>query len=174
MRTVFAGLIILSSVAVGAADQGQPLNVKTGLWEVSRTMTRSGSMPIPPELLQRLSPEQRARLEERMKAQSGEQTKTTTYQTCLTKEELQEGPTFNEEKYQCSRNILNSTSSKIELRLTCEQEGINGNGTIQIEALSPESVKGSVHIVANGGGKTMNSNSSFSAKWIASSCAGMK
>ena len=174
MRTLFAALILLSSVALWAADQGQPLNVKTGLWEMSRTMTRSGSMPIPPELLQRLSPEQRARMEERMKAHSGEQTKTTTYQSCLTKEDLQEGPTFSEEKYQCSRNIVTSTSSKIEVHLTCEQEGMNGNATVQVEALSPESVKGSVQIVANGGGKTMNSNSNFTGKWIASSCAGMK
>lgn len=47
----------------------QPLNIKTGLWETTSTLKMSGDMPIPAGMLDKLTPEQRARLDERMKGQ---------------------------------------------------------------------------------------------------------
>ncbi|HTE88846.1 MAG TPA: hypothetical protein VK639_07845 [Terriglobales bacterium] len=70
MRTILAGLVMLSSVTVWAADKLQPLNVKTGLWETTTTRITSGEIPIPAEMLARLTPEQRAKMEARMKANS--------------------------------------------------------------------------------------------------------
>src|SRR5882724_1490051 len=69
-RTLIIGLVCLSSAAVWAGGKFQPLDVKTGLWETTTTNTHSGEMPLPAELLDRLTPEQRARMEARMKANS--------------------------------------------------------------------------------------------------------
>jgi hypothetical protein len=64
MRNVLLGIVLLLSLTVMAADKIQPLNVKLGLWETTHTTTTSGQMPIPPEMLAKLTPEQRAKMEE--------------------------------------------------------------------------------------------------------------
>jgi hypothetical protein len=173
VRTILAGLVLLSSGVVWAADKIQPLNVKLGLWETTTTMTTSGAMPLPAELLSRLTPEQRARMEERMKANSAEKSTTKTSKNCLTKEQLEKGPAFGEEKG-CTQTVVTSTSSKADVRIACETAGMKSEGTLQMEALSTESVKGSGHFTVTGGGHTMNSSSTFSSKWIGPVCEATK
>ena len=98
MRTILAGLVMLSSVAVWAADKLQPLNVKAGLWETTTTRITNGEMPIPAEFLARLTPEQRGKMEARMKANSAEKTKTNTSKSCMSKEKLEKAPFSDELK----------------------------------------------------------------------------
>jgi hypothetical protein len=45
-------------------------NMKTGAWELTYTSTSSGN-PFPPEMLEKMPPERREKLEEAMKARSG-------------------------------------------------------------------------------------------------------
>lgn len=170
MRTIFFGLILVLSAGVWAQNKYEPMNVKVGQWEVTRTITSSGAMPIPADMLSKLSPEQRARMEERMKAMSGERTSTQTYKSCLTREQLEEGPAFDKEARACTKSIVTSTSSRAEVQLACDLQGMQGTGTMQLQALSPEQVKGSSHATLSGNGQTMNSNSTFTAKWIGPVC----
>jgi hypothetical protein len=170
MRTIFVVSTLLLSVAVGAEDKIQPLDIKVGLWEVTNTSTASGEMPIPADLLSRLTPEQRAMMEERMKARSAGQGKTTTYKKCLTKDQLEKGPTFGEGKKECSETIVTSNSSKADVRVVCEGQGLKGDGSLRVEALNSENVKGSSHVTMTGGDRTMISSSTFTAKWIGPAC----
>src|SRR5690348_14518665 len=100
-----AALMTFFAIAVGAQNQKspkntpqagqpagvklQPMNVKPGLWETTTTITVAGEMPIPAEVLNRLTPEQRARMEARMKANSSGHTNTNTHKSCVTKEDLE-------------------------------------------------------------------------------------
>ena len=174
MRAIFMGLILGLTIFVWAADKVQPLNVKTGLWETTATIATSGAMPIPAELLSKLTPEQRARMEDRLKASAAEKIKTTTSKKCLTKEELEKGLAFGEQKKECTQTVVTSTSNKAEVRVACENETMNSSGTIQIEALSRESVKGSGQMSVTDGGHTMNANTTFTAKWIGPICGETK
>ena len=71
MRTkLVVVLIITASAGLWATDKYEPLNVKTGLWEVTTTVSTSGQMPIPPDLLAKLTPEQRAKFEQQMSGRS--------------------------------------------------------------------------------------------------------
>jgi Protein of unknown function (DUF3617) len=169
MRPILLGLVLLLSGAVWAADKIQPLNVKTGLWETTRTSTTSGQMPIPPELLARLTPEQRAKMEERMKANSAEKSRTNTSKSCLTKEKLEKAP-FSDEQKDCTRTIVTSTSSEAEIKFVCDKSGMKANGTIHVEAITPESVKGSAQTAIASGGRTMNTSGSFTSKWLGPNC----
>ena len=74
-------LIITASAGLWAADRYQPLDVKTGLWEVTTTVSTSGQMPIPPDLLAKLTPEQRAKFEQQMSGRSLQPAKTDCVQT---------------------------------------------------------------------------------------------
>ncbi len=87
MRTSLLCLLLaFFSTALWGADKVQPLNVKLGLWEVTSTTNVSGMPPIPDDVLARMTPEQRARMEAAMKARSGEGPKTTVRKECITKE----------------------------------------------------------------------------------------
>ncbi len=169
--TIFLVLIFNISV-VWAADKLQTLNVKTGLWRVTTITVTKGEMPIPTEMLARLTPQQRTRMEERMKARSPERTTTTTEKICVTKEQLGQGPAFGEDRKQCVRKVLASTSKKANMKIECEQEGVKGDGILQFEALAPESVTGYEHITASDGTHTMHSTSTITAHWIGPACGG--
>ena len=173
MRTILAGLVMLSSVTVWAADKLQPLNVKTGLWETTTTRITSGEIPIPAEMLARLTPEQRAKMEARMKANSAEKSTTHTSKSCMTKEKLEKAP-FSEEQKDCTRTIVTSTSSKAEVRFTCDQADTKVNGTINVEALNPENVKGSGNATMTGGGHTMTTSGTFTSKWLGTDCGAVQ
>src|SRR5579862_1851315 len=171
MRTpILVGLIFTSSLAVRAADKVQPLDVKLGLWEVTATVTTSGQMPVPADLLARWTPEQRARVEDRLKAQSSGSTKTTTRRHCVTREDLDKGTSFGEDRKSCTRTVVSSSKSQLEMRLECEDQGMKSVGRFQVEAIDSENVKGSIHLTASSGDHTMNSGSNLTGKWIGAVC----
>ena len=166
------GLMFLLSVALYAGDKLQPLNVKTGLWETTMTTKVNGSMPLPD--MSELTPEQRAAIEARIKANSGEKTWTSTSKSCLTKEQLEKGRAFEQKDKECVQTVVTSSANKMEVRLVCEIENIKMSGLIQLEALSPESVKGSGQSTTTGGGHTMNGTTTLTAKWLGSTCGNVK
>jgi len=176
MRKALFGFVAVASIAVWAADKPVALNVKTGLWQSTTTISTGGEMPVPSSLLERLTPDQRARLEERMKASSGDRTNTFTEKHCVTKEDLQNGFRLGgtPKEAECTQTILTSTSTKAEVKMVCSIENIKGEGTIEVEASNPENVKGSGHITSSGGGRTMNSSSTFTAKWMGANCGDTK
>jgi len=45
---------------------------------------------------------------------------------------------------------------------------------VQFEAMDSENVKGQTQSVATGGDRTMNANSTFTAKWLGPSCGTTK
>lgn len=150
----------------------QPLNVKPGLWEQTWTRTIAGELPIPAEMLSKLTPEQRARIEERMKANSAARTRTSTDKQCITREDLEKP--LGEKDTQCVWTILESTSSKAKGNLSCQAQGMNLAGTGEFDALDQEHLKGSMHTSATGGGKNMTVDATFTSKWLGSNCGDLK
>ncbi|MBV9181179.1 MAG: DUF3617 domain-containing protein [Acidobacteria bacterium] len=169
MRSLTGMLVLLWSIAADAAEGGQPLNVKVGLWETTMTVTTSGAMPVPAELMARLTPAQRAKVEEQMRL-SGEKTRTSTHKTCLSKQDLEKGPNFGQEGNQCSQLVVNSSSRRLVMRFSCQRGETNATGKITVEALSPRSVKGAAQSNINSGGHTRTTRSTFTSKWIAAGC----
>ena len=155
-----------------ASAKLQPLNVKTGLWETTTTYKMAGELPVPPEMLNRLTPEQRARMEERMKARSG-QSNTITYQNCMTKEEL-ENPDFTDRK-QCTWTTLEVSSTHAKGSATCQPDsGMTLSGSGEINVVDQEHVKGSLHMNATGSGRGMATDTTFTSKWLGSECGNKK
>ena len=171
MKKVTIAVMLFSSAAWAQA-KFQPLNVKTGLWESTSTSTTVGQMPVPADLLAKLSPEQRAKFEARMKANSAPKTRTFTKKNCETKEKLAEQPFSNQEE--CKQTIVTSSSTRAEIKMSCQYGDVKSTGTMNIEALSPESVKGSGQMTSNGNGHMMTVNTNFSAKWLGPSCGDAK
>lgn len=175
MRTpVLVGIVLIASAAI-AGDKMQKFNVKPGLWEVTNTVNTNGAMPFSDEMLSRLTPEQRARVEARMKAQSGSRSHSTTYKSCVTEQDLDRGKAFGDQhNNECTQTVVKSTATMAEVHVVCEAEGMKSNGTVKMQALSPESVKGSTEMTATGSGRSMTSNSTLTARWVSASCGKTK
>jgi hypothetical protein len=174
-RTMSVLAVIYLCVIVSLTQEKlQPLNVKLGLWETDWTRTMSGQMPIPDELLSRLTPEQRAKMEERMKARAAQSTKASTHKECLTKEKLDKELAFGDDRKECTRTVITSTSSKAQFRMRCADGDVKSDGTFVVEAVNTENVKGSVNMMASGNGHTMNSSGTFTSKWLGSDCGDVK
>jgi hypothetical protein len=54
--------------------------------------------------------------------------------------------------------------------MECEMGGGKQVGTLKFEAVDSSTVKGSMQMTVSNGGRTMNMNSTFSAKWLGSAC----
>jgi hypothetical protein len=167
---ILLGLGVLWGVAAHAADAIQPLDVKVGLWEVTGTNAVSGLPPIPQDVLDKMPPERRAKLEAVMKERSGQGPKTTTRKHCVTKEELEKSAVLGEDSKSCTRTVVTSTRRKLDARISCVEEGNRRAGTFDLEAADREHVKGSMRMVVTGGDKTMTVTSTFTGKWIGPAC----
>ncbi len=175
MRTkLFIALIVTSSAALWAADRYQPLAVKTGLWEVTTTISMSGQMPLPPDVLEKLTPEQRAKFEERMNGKSLQPAKPIVSKHCLTQEQLDKGASFAEDRKSCQHTIVSSTRSKAVVRMDCLDNGVKIEAKLEFEAVDSENIKGQTQTTATGGDRTMNSNSTLTGKWLGPACGASK
>ena len=168
MKSLLAVAMVLTCAgAAFSADKIQPLDVKLGQWETTTTSQMSGMPPIPPEAMARMTPEQRAK----MQAAMNQAPHTQTRKSCLKKEDLEKGATFGEDRKNCTRTVLTSTSSKMDVRLQCDEgSGMKTDATLKIEALNSENVKGDIQAESSGGGNKMNMKSNFTAKWLGPVC----
>ena len=142
------------------------LDVKTGLWEINTSGQASGSLPIPAEMLDKLTPERRARFEQMMEMSKADAAQSRKYKECVTEEQMDRGFTLNDENESCKKTIISNTAKVMEIREEC-QDGKRGSGTIRFEAVSDEEVKGNVHMTV-GGGDGMTIDKTIEAKWLGS------
>jgi hypothetical protein len=162
--------VIFLALTLWAADNIAPLNVKEGLWEVTVTHSMSGmpAMPnIPPDALAKMPPDQRARIEAMMNGQPS----TDVRKECITKEKLEKHSAFSANRGDCTRTVVSSTGSKLELKFHCEEKQSSSDGTFVMEALASDNVKGTMHsVIKTSSGKTMNMDFTITSKYLGSAC----
>ena len=169
--------LLLYPLASWGADELKPLDVKPGLWETTVTSQMTGMPPIPPEALARLTPEQRARMEEMMKQRGAQGPRTTTSKSCATREDINKmSSVFNDNsaRQNCKSTVTRSSSSEQDIRLDCSQNSIQATMNVHLQAVDSENVKGSMQINASGGDNKMNTQTSFTAKWLGPDCGELK
>jgi len=173
-------LIVLSSLAVQAADKPTPLNIKEGLWEVTTTHSMTGMPGMPPDALAKMSPEQRARVEEMMKQRGigGPTTKVT--KSCVTREKIDKDMAFADERQDCTRTVVSSSPSHFEMKFHCERKKASdetrfaSDGTFVVDISGSDSAKGTSHIVAHSEGHDMTMDFSFTSKYLGPACGDVK
>jgi uncharacterized protein DUF3617 len=173
-----SALLIFGAIPVLAGQKAQtnqwkPLNVKTGLWETTRTWTRTGVPPLPASMLERLTPEQRARIEQRMKANAEMKIKTVTDKNCVTKKDLDNPPDFTQNG-KCTWSSLESSSTRERGTVSCETEGVKMNGNGDFDAPDQEHMNALIHLTTTGEGHTMKMTGNFKSRWIGPSCGNLK
>lgn len=164
------GFTLLASAGAWAADI-HPLDVNPGQWETTVSGQMTGIPSIPPEVLQKLTPEQRAKVESAMGAHGA---KPIVSSTCMTKEKLHEAWNTGQDSLKaCTTSVVTSTSGKQEIHIDCNRNGNKSSGNITVEAIDSEHIRGSIRMTATTGddGHTMNMNYTFTSKWIGAACS---
>src|SRR5579872_4261427 len=164
---IVAFLCVLVSAA--AVAQLQPLNVRTGSWEMTEVSSAVVSVPTEMQaMLSRLPPAQQEALTERF----GGAPHTTTYKTCVTQADLDTSP-FERPDQKCTWTTHTSTGTDMNLRGTCQSTngGESADINMQIHVLDSQNATGTVQVSAAGAKiGTMNSNATFSGKWVSATC----
>lgn len=180
MRTKFllVPIIFFSSLTLWAADNFTRLNLKEGLWEMTTTHTVTGAPPISAEALAKMTPEQRTHFEAMMKEHFSGAPQIDVHKNCLTKEMLDKKTVFDQNQKECTRTVVTSTSSALEVKIRCQGQGkdhnMSSDGTFLLQTSGAESAKGSMHSVTNGGGHTMNMDMTFTTKYLGPACGDVK
>jgi hypothetical protein len=160
-----SGILLAASLAWAA----EGLNVRTGLWQMTYLTQFAGTPTMPKETLDKLTPEQRARLAaaQRNVPKTGPQS--STEKTCVTAKDLQEGAfraDASDTENKCTYKMTAQTATLQQGSSSCN--GGKNTGQIRIEALSREKVRGRMSMAGPG----FSSDIQVSGQWLSASCAG--
>jgi hypothetical protein len=142
MRTMLL-LAAISAATTGlvAADNVQPLSVKTGVWQVTMTSAFQGMAP-----------------------------RTHTYKSCVTKENVNQYP-FADPDNNCKYKVQSSTGSHMDVSGTClPGEGQKADFKIQLDAIDSGNVKGAGQLTLATPQGVLHGNYSGVGKWMGDSC----
>jgi hypothetical protein len=126
------------------------------------------SSMVPPEVLAKLPPEQRAKMEAAMQGRGG--TRTTT-KHCVTKETVNEAlasANTNSARQNCTRTFVTSTGTKQVIHMECTSGNMKTSGDIQVEVIDRENTKGSM--VMNSAGGRGGMKMEWTTKWLGADC----
>jgi len=166
-------VLILALCGAGGA-QAETLDIKTGLWETTTTMTMTGmtggAMASKEPDYSKMPPEQAARMKEMMKTMRGEP-KTEITRSCITQEQLDKDR-FDEHESNCTRTVLEKTKTLVHMTLACKSEhGGTGQGEFRYEAPNRETLKGGFEMTtmpAKGG--PIHMKSEMKGHWLSADC----
>jgi hypothetical protein len=178
MKPMFPkSLLVLLPLAVWAADNATPLDIKPGLWE-NTTKTEMGgrampAMPaIPPEALAQMPPEQRARVEAMMNSRKPGGGMTT--KVCMTRDSLANGIRMAQQKG-CTQKLVSSSSTKMVMHVECTEGANKSSGDVTFERIDSEHTKGNMAMkVSSGGAPPMDMKMVMEGKWLSSDCGDVK
>jgi len=180
-RTLSVAAALVGCSLTPALAQNQPLDVRPGLWEFStqRSMTGMPKMPempaIPPEVLAKMPPAQRARIEAALKARSGANGKHVS-KVCFTAESLRRGPTFEQppRDANCQRTKNTRTAHGWQLREVCHRGGSQQAMDIRYRVVTRETIDGTVNVAMHQGGRNVPMKQVTHARWLGPDCGKVK
>lgn len=171
---VMAIVAAMAASALLAQEKITPLDVKTGLWQSTATISVKGSLGIPPEMAAKLTPEQQARMEAAMKSSGSEPARTISNKGCLKEEDLTRdpfAPAKGDAGMTCHENLIRSTSSDADVEMACsDSTGDSGAYRITFHAVDQEHVTGTGSGSMTIMGHTMKSDWTMHSQWIQASC----
>ena len=148
----------------------EPLAVKTGLWETAGSGAPATAAPqIPESALAKLTPEQRAMVQQRMAAASsgGGGTK-----VCITEESRQKG-IGDRSQGRCTRTVISSTAQALQIHLECTGPS-QATGTLTITAVNAETIDMVTDMTVLHNGQQMPMHRTMQSHWLAADCGSVK
>jgi hypothetical protein len=148
-----------------AADK---LDVKPGLWEITSSHQITGIPPLPKELRDKVTPEQRAEMEAAFKAEAAKGPQVDTERECITKEETLRPFDVGDTK-DCTQTVVRTTRTTQEVRLSCTGE-YTGSGVLRITTPTPETMTGTLELQLGVAPDAMMVKSQLKGRWLGPDC----
>jgi hypothetical protein len=152
-RLLLAGVCGVAFGVLAAAGELKPLNVKTGLWLITKVVTWSDLPPQMPAMMR--------------------VPKKVSYSSCVTPQNLSSNPWADGSGEHCNWTVLNSNGTDMEVQGSgCTMgNGMTAQVHGQIHILDSENGTGSVTLVlSTGNGQVMNGVATYTGKWVGASC----
>ncbi|MFZ3341481.1 MAG: DUF3617 family protein [Terriglobales bacterium] len=174
MKLVF-GLIILFPVTAMA---GNIFNAKEGLWETTVTTSGAGMQGMSADTLAKMTPEQRAMVEQVMKQRGiSMDGNTIRVKSCVTKDKIAKGEAFSDNRKDsgdCTHTVVKQTASHIEAKFHCaSKKGDTTEGTVNVDIVG-DGVKGVTHVTNTSDGNTRTFETNFTSKYLGPDCGDVK
>ncbi|WP_116807780.1 DUF3617 domain-containing protein [Steroidobacter cummioxidans] len=164
--TAMAALTLTAlSVAAAAPER---LNVKLGLWEMTSTMRFSGVPPLPKEVLDKMTPQQRAKMIADLKAAAAEEPEPETSSECVTQADL-DNPFKSSNSEDCTSTIVRTTRTTQEIRMVCTGK-TKGSGTFKVNTPTPETMNGTLDLKAGDGPDAFVIKGTIKGRWLGADC----
>jgi hypothetical protein len=164
-RFTAATALALAALTAAGADK---LNVKVGLWEITSISRFSGMPALPKEVLDKMTPQQRADMEAKIKAAATEEPEPEVSSECITQEDL-EKPFNSANAEECTQTIMRTTRTTQEIRLACSGK-TKGSGTFRVTTVTPETMTGDLDLKVGEGANVMTITSKIKGRWLGADC----
>ncbi|HWK75061.1 MAG TPA: DUF3617 domain-containing protein [Povalibacter sp.] len=163
-----AGLALAGLCVPLLAPAAERLNVKLGLWEITTVTQMSGVPPLPKELMDRLTPEQRAKIAAEARANAAQGPDKDTSRECVTQKDLDE-PFRSSNTEHCTTSVVSTTRTSQEMRMVCSGEP-KGSGTFKVTAPTPETMSGTIDMKVGEGPDAFTVKGNLSGRWLSADC----
>jgi hypothetical protein len=160
---------VAAVVAPLVATSADKLNVRTGLWEITSVSQIAGMPPLPKEMLDKMTPEQRKQMEQAMQQETAKGPRTDTDRECITQKDIEHPFENAEDDKDCQRTIVQTTRTSQEVRLTCTGQR-KGSGTFRVSTPTPETMTGVLDLRMGEGNNIMTVKSQLKGRWIGPDC----
>jgi hypothetical protein len=169
----------IAPVPAAARPDRAALRLRPGLWEITTTGESSGWTPMAPEVLARMTPEQRAEAETRIDAAIARQKEPRVYRHCMTQGEIDKGLANIGGKTAglCSETATSSTETLRRGHVQCMAGTIASSSyDFSIEAKSPESLAGvwDITLTQGQGRPEIKFKNEIKGTWLATDCGSIK
>jgi hypothetical protein len=171
-KASIAAVGLISALTYAAVPQ-PAMNIELGLWEVSAQGQLSGAPAIPDSVMQRLTPEQQAKMQQMMAKRSHP----TKFKECMTPEKRAQGfGSKDEDSDKCKTTVTTNTATEFAAERQCTREGGESTDTkVHFNITSKHQVSGTMDIaVTHEDGKVTNVHSAIEAQWLGSECGDVK
>ena len=176
MRTKLVfGLILFFPLAAAAGDM---FNAKEGLWEMTVTTGGAGMPGMSADTLAKMTPDQRAMVEQMMKQKGVSMSgNTITVKSCVTKDKIAKGAAFSDSRSgnsECTHSVVKSSASHMEVKFHCDSKNggtTDGNTSVDIAG---DGVKGTTHVTNTTNGNSKTFDTTFTSKYLGTDCGDIK
>lgn len=157
--------LLLVAVTAGSAEK---LNVKLGLWEMTSLTRMSGMPPLPKEVMDKMTPQQRAEMLARIKEAQAEEPEPDVSSECITQDDL-EKPFASADTENCTQTIVRTTRNTQEIRLVCAGK-TKGSGLFRVTTPTPETMTGDLDLKVGEGAEVMTISGKIKGRWLGADC----
>jgi Protein of unknown function (DUF3617) len=173
MRIAALGIAIIVASAGAPARAAAP-NAKPGLWERTVTRQMEGAPVAPMADSAKLTPEQRARLEQMMSLRGTTAPTTSIVRYCITPEAAQRWESFAQDSgadTKCERTVQDESAGALKMTLVCAG---GQQGTAAFTAVDANRIRGTITWVRQESAGERKTTVAIDSRWVSADCGAVK